>query len=141
MIRRATVADYEAIKAICNDPAVRKGMSDEDSEIDPLHWLVEPRNIILWDGENAAFFLWRWVGIYEGHILFRTRGAKALSLASEMLAAMFGAGAGMILAVVNYRLPHAAWFLRKLGFSSRGLIQTVEGTGEMFQIEAGQWVS
>lgn len=140
-MRRATAADYEAIKAICNDPAVRKGMSDETTEIDPLHWLVEPRNIILIDGENVLFFLWRWVGIYEAHILFKARGREALRLASEMVSAIFAMGAGMILAVINYRLPHAAWFVRKLGFSSRGLVQTVEGAGEMFQIEAAQWVS
>lgn len=136
MIRRATVADYDAIKAICNDPAVRKHMSDTTTEIDPLQWLMEPRNIILFDGDNVALFLWRWIGIYEGHVLFRSRGKQALVIAQTMLAMIFSTGAGMVLAVVNHRLPHAAWFLRRLGFSPRGMVQTIEGASEMFQLEA-----
>lgn len=140
MIRRATLADHEAIKAICNDPLVRARMSDSETIIDPAAWLADPRNVILWDGENVALFLWRWVGIYEGHVLFRSRGRDALELARDMLALMFGAGAGMILAVVHEGLPEAAWFLRRLGFGSRGWIETIEGTSEMFQMECARWV-
>lgn len=135
------MADYDAVKAICNDPAIRARMSDAETEIDPAAWLLEPRNIILIEGDNVALFLWRWVGIYEGHVLFRCRGKEALALGREMLDLMFDAGAGMILALANYRLPEAAWFLRRLGFTSRGLVQTVEGPSEMFQLEAGQWAS
>jgi hypothetical protein len=139
MIRRAGVADHEAIKALCNDPAVRGRMSDTVTEIDPLGWLQEPRNVVLFDGENAALFLWRWIGIYEVHVLFRCRGRKAVALGREMLTLMFNSGAGMILCVVNFRLPEAAWFARRMGFTSRGLIQTIEGASEMFQLESQQW--
>lgn len=132
MIRRATIADYEAIKELMNDPHIRKGMSDETSELDPFDYLQEPRNVILFDGRNCLLFLWRWVGIYEAHILYRDRGAKALRLAREMLDLMTGS---LILAVINYRLPHAAWFVRRLGFQSRGLVNTIEGPSEMFQME------
>lgn len=140
MIRRATLDDHSAVMAICNDPLVRRRMSDSATIIDPAAWLADPRNVVLWDGDNVAMFLWRWVGIYEGHVLFRTRGRAALKLGRDMLDLMFGAGAGMILAVIHEELPEAAWFVRRLGFGSRGLIETIEGTSEMFQMESARWV-
>lgn len=106
---------------------------------DAARWLADPRNIILMEGDNAALFLWRWVGIYEGHVLFTKRGKLALDLGSYMLGMMFKSGAGMILAVISKELPQASWFVRQLGFSRRGEIDTIQGPCEMYQLEAAQW--
>lgn len=131
-MRRAGVEDTDAIAAICNHPRVRSRLSDPYTKIDPTRWLEDPRNIILFDGDNCALFLWRWIGIYEGHILFTARGREAFDLAAQMLDAMRGA---MILAVIWKELRHAALFVRKLGFAFKGEIVTAEGPSELYQLE------
>lgn len=108
-------------------------------EIDPRQWLADPRNIILIEDENCALFLWRWIGIYEGHVLFTKRGKLAIDLGALFLDAMFECGATMILAVVSKDRPKASWFVRRLGFEFRGEIETFEGLSEMYQLEAAQW--
>lgn len=135
------MADYTAIKALCNDPKVRERLSDTVSEIDPERFLAEPRNVILFDGLNAMFFLWRWVGIYEVHILFRSRGWQALAACRQMIGAVFNEGAGMLLAVIPADLRHVQWFARQFGFQRRGEIETIEGRAILFQLEATQWGS
>lgn len=126
---RATLENYEEVRAIC----------ERDGGGDPRRLLADPRNIFLLEDDNLAMFLWRWIGIYEGHVLFAKRGKLALDLGSYFLDVMFKCGAGMILAVAMPR--PARWFLRQLGFQSKGLIETVEGESEMFQLEAAQWDS
>ncbi len=121
MIRRATVDDVAAVQAIIGEAG------------DAERWLAEPRNVVLWDGANVALFLWRWIGVYEGHVQFEARGREAIDLAGQMLGLMRGAGAAVIIAVTSQ--PAAAWFLRQIGFTSYGLIPTIEGMSEMFQLE------
>lgn len=133
-MQRATLADYEEIKAICNDPAM--GWTEE---VDPRRWLADPRNIILFEDGNCAIFLWRWIGIYEAHVLFTKRGKLAVDLGALFLDLMFKCGTAMILAVVSPDRRQAAWFARKLGFQCRGEIETIEGLSEMYQLEAAQW--
>lgn len=132
-MRRAGPEDYEEVKAICNHPSV--GWDG----IDPANWLADPRNIILVEGENCALFLWRWIGIYEGHVIFTKRGKLALDLAHLFLDVMFKSGAAMILAVVSRERRKASWFVRRLGFQFRGEIETFEGPSEMYQLEAQKW--
>jgi hypothetical protein len=131
-LKRGTLADQEELKAICNTV----GMGG-----DVHRWLADPRNIVLMEGDNAALFLWRWIGIYEAHVLFTKRGKLALDLGSFMLGMMFKSGAGMILSVVSDTLPQAGWFARRLGFRCRGEIETIEGLSKMYQMEAEQWAS
>jgi hypothetical protein len=131
-LKRGTLADQEELQAICDTV----GMGG-----DVHRWLADPRNIVLMEGDNAALFLWRWIGIYEAHVLFTKRGKLALDLGSFMLGMMFKSGAGMILSVVSDTLPQAGWFARQLGFRCRGEIETIEGLSKMYQMEAEQWAS
>lgn len=134
-MNRATLADYEEIKAICNHPSM-----GWPHEVDPHNWLADPRNIVLFEDGNCAMFLWRWIGIYEAHVLFTKRGQQALDLGSLMLTAMFRSGAGMILSVVSKERRAASWFARQLGFNFRGEIESIEGLSEMYQLESREWV-
>lgn len=130
---RAAVEDIPHVKAICNHYSIRRHWADPYAQVDPTRWIEDPRNIILFDGMNAGIFLWRWIGIYEVHCLFTCKGNGALSLGREMIGAV---GAPMILTVIPDNLRHVKWFARKLGFRSRGHIQTIEGLSEMLQLEA-----
>lgn len=116
-MRLATLADADLVQSICNE--------------DPHRLLAEPRNILLLEGENLAMFLWRWHGIYEGHVLFKCRGKEAEALARQMLETMSGA---MILAVTPQR--HVGLFLRRLGFTFKGQIETINGLSQTYQLEA-----
>lgn len=128
-MRRASLADYEEVKAICE----REGGGD------PYRLLADPRNVILIEHDNCAMFLWRWIGIYEGHALFAKRGKLAIDLGALFLDLMFKSGAVMILAVISKDRPQASWFVRKLGFSLKGETVTVEGLSELYQLEAETW--
>lgn len=135
---RATIEDYDTIYAICNDPFIRKHLSPE-IEIDPAKWLEDPRNIILHEDGNAMLFLWRWVGVYEAHILFRARGAEAFKLAPKSMDKIFEMGATIVRAVIHQDLKHVSWFVRRHGFAFQGMVETVEGPCGMYQLEASQW--
>ena len=137
---RAGPEHYETVKRICNHPRI-VAQFDVGTEIDPANWLADPRNIILVEGENVALFLWRWIGIYEGHCLFTARGREALDLGAAMLGLMFSHGAAMVLAVASNPRRHVHWFLRQLGFDPKGEIETIEGLSQMFQLESSQWAS
>jgi hypothetical protein len=120
-LRRASLADTDIVQSIINE--------------DPYRLLAEPRNILLLEGDNLAMFLWRWHGIYEGHVLFKCRGKEAEGLARQMLEIMSGA---MILAVTpeGKRGRAVGLFLRRLGFTFKGTIETIEGLSQTYQLEA-----
>lgn len=121
-MRRAGLDDCDQFKAICDRLEIPS---------DPERVLAEPRNIVLIEGENLAMFLWRWPGIYEGHVLYTAKGKEAEALARRMLESMSGA---MILAVTPQR--HVGLFLRRLGFRFHGTVETIEGLSQMYQLEA-----
>ena len=124
-MRRGTIADCQLLTTICETLGIPCS--------DPERVLAEPRNIVLFDGDNCAMFLWRWPGIYEGHVLYTLRGREAETLAKQMLDAMRGA---MILAITPQR--HVGLFLRRLGFEFRGMVETIEGPSQMYQLETAR---
>lgn len=138
MIVRATADDHEHLKYLVNHPQIRRLQSDTETILDPSHWLAPP-NIVVIDGDNAMVFLWRWIGIYEVHILFTASGAEAIRLCRSMLDSIIEAQ--MILAVIPKNLRHVILFARRFGFKSRGEIETIEGLCEMYQLELVQWAS
>lgn len=122
-MRRANIADRDQFLSIFGQLGIPCP--------DPDRILAEPRNIVLIEGDNLAMFLWRWPGIYEGHVLYTAKGKDAENLARQMLEAMSGA---MILAVTPQR--HVGLFLRRLGFKFNGTVETIEGLSQMYQLEA-----
>lgn len=137
-MRRATLDDLEHVKSLVNHPKIRRFQSDTETELDPSPWLADPRHVVLVEGDNAMVFAWRWVGIYEVHILFTVSGCAAVNLCREMLGQMFAAGTVMLLAVIPENLRHVILFARRFGFAFKGRIETIEGICEMYQLEAGQ---
>lgn len=121
-MRRASLDDREHLIAICEELKIPCP--------DPDRVLAEPRNIVLIEGDNLAMFLWRWPGIYEGHVLYTAKGKAAEALALQMLETMSGA---MILAVTPQR--HVGLFLRRMGFEFHGTVETIEGLSQMYQLE------
>lgn len=81
-------------------------------------WLDNPANFALVDGEDLGLFEAgdAWPGPLTAHVLFASRGAKALRVARTMLAQAFAFGATRILGETPANLPHALLFARMLGF-------------------------
>lgn len=122
-MRRGDASDCQLLKDICESLGIPCP--------DPERVLAEPRNIVLFEDNNCAMFLWRWTGIYEGHVLYTIKGRAADELARRMLEVMRGA---MILAVTPQR--HVGLFLRRLGFEFRGEVETIGGEmSQMYQLE------
>jgi hypothetical protein len=137
-MRQATLDDYEAVKKLCNHPKIRRYQSDTDTELHPDRWFADPRHIIFVDGDNAMVFVWRWIGIYEVHILFTVAGKRAFNLCRSMLGEMFKGPALMLLAVIPKNLRHVILFARRIGFTFKGEVETIEGICEMYQLEAAR---
>lgn len=113
----------------------------DHEDIDPTRWLADPRNILMIEGENCLVCLWRWIGIYEVHISFASKGAEATNICREMLDLMLSGPAHMLLAVIPEHLKHVILFARRFGFQFKGTVETIEGTCQMYQLEADQWAS
>ena len=135
---RAGPEDYQHIKYLLNHPKIRRHQSDPYTELEPA-WLNDPRHIVLFDGDNAMVFVWRWIGIYEVHILFTASGTEAINLCRSMLQVMLTGPAMMLLAVIPQKLRHVRLFARRFGFIPKGVEVTSEGLCELYQLEAARW--
>lgn len=115
MIRRET--DAELVNAIANLPGVYEYICFHDRPLD-FTPAVEPC-FVLSNGEDAvAVFEPREGGrAYQGHTMFgpTCRGAKALSVAAEMIEWM-RPHADTIVGVVSMSNRASLWFHRRLGF-------------------------
>jgi hypothetical protein len=140
-MRRADLGDYALVKKLCNHPKIRRHQNDTTTELDPIPWFADPRHIILIDGDNCMVFAWRWIGIYEVHILFTLSGRQATDLCRAMLNLMLNGPAQMLLAVIPKHLRHVILFARRFGFAFKGETETIEGPCQLYQLEAAQWAS
>lgn len=85
-------------------------------------WLADPRHFALTDGDDLGLFEAgdEWPGPLCAHVLFASRGRRALQTAKAMLEQAFNFGATRILGETPIGLPHALLFARKLGFVPYG---------------------
>lgn len=123
--------DVRAVNEIWNDPAVRPNLAPGRDRLDSTALITDRRNICLMDEGGGAIFAWRGPGVYEGHSFFRVRGREAIRLGKQILAAM-SETADLIWGLTPEHLRHARWFNRQIGFRSLGMIETPEGSHELF---------
>jgi hypothetical protein len=132
-MRRATLADTDAINSILNHPTVRPTIGGE-GVLDSTTLLGDDRNRLYFDERGGAVFAWRGPGIYEGHSFFLVRGSEAMEAGRECLSLM--ADARMIWGNTPEDNRAARWFNRRLGFKSLGMIDTPDlGRCELFVLE------
>lgn len=92
------------------------------ADVDPAEWLGDPRHFALVDGDDLGLFEAGgfWPGPLCAHVIFASRGAKALKVARAMLEQAFAFGATRILGETPIGSPHALLFAKLLGFRPYG---------------------
>lgn len=96
---------------------------------DAGEWLADPRHFALADGDDLGLFEAgdEWPGPLCAHVLFHSRGARALKVARTMLEQAFRFGATRILGETPERFHHAILFARLLGFVPYDRVETERG--------------
>lgn len=91
-------------------------------DFDAAEWLADPANFALVEGDDLGMFEAgdEWPGPLTAHVIFASRGKRALDTARAMLTGAFTFGATEIVGETPVRLPHALIFSRLLGFVPYG---------------------
>lgn len=129
---------YELKDATFLSEAIARQAADLDRGFNPETWLASPLNVATMDGRNIG--LWECEGLcWQVHVIFEDRGAAALSVGKEMLKYMFDHYQPRVIKGLSPAHKRAArLFCRKLGFSSHGIIDTINGPVELFILECGK---
>lgn len=112
-----------------NHPTIRPTVSAEAGPLSSRDVVSDRRNICLCGTGGGAAFRFVEPGVYEGHIFLMPdhRGAEGLRFGKAALTAMFGLyEASRIVAAVPNALPAARCYVRRLGFISQGVGDTLE---------------
>jgi hypothetical protein len=91
------------------------------SDFDAREWLSDPANFALVEGNDLS--MWEageWPGPLTVHVMFASRGKRALEAAREMLGIAFGYGATAVRAGIPSGRHDVLMFARLLGFSQTG---------------------
>lgn len=99
-----------------------------NADFDPKEWLDNRDNIALYESGHLAMFEYEYSGVYTGHVFsggfdFGPRALRFL-FDTEPVEAIRGV-------VPEWHRP-SRLYVRKLGFKSYGVIETVEGPHELF---------
>ena len=115
--------------------AVSAHMADLDRGFDAAEWLANPLNVALTDGRNIGLLECEG-STWQVHAIFEDRGAKALSVGRKMVKIAFDQYRAKVLKGLTPAHCRAArLFTRMLGFTSYGMIETVNGPVELFILE------
>lgn len=100
----------------------------------PADWLADDQNVCLTDGEgNFTLFERELPGVVTGHYFLRDRGKKAFDLCEEFLTEIFTGPYDV--RIIQGLTPHdkkgALFMNRKLGFKSKGTVDTIVGPCEL----------
>lgn len=126
------------------DPVVVDEIIARDSggDVDTAPWLADDRNVAIEAGDDLALFQWEGGDTYSVHWFFAARGREALTVGADMLSAIFDLyGAQAVWGMTPADKRAARWFNRKLGCTSRGLIDRPDGQVELFIMGREQWES
>lgn len=135
LIFRTTAQHF--VDLIINHPDVRPTVQKGCDRLSSVDVLSDYRNICYGGEGGVAIFIWKGEGVYEGHVFLvpGCRGACGLAFGKAALRALFASGACCkVVAEVPWELPAARWYVRRLGFVSRG--RDTEQPVELFQMEA-----
>lgn len=96
-------------------------------------WLASEGNVpVTFENGDVALFDDEGDGCFEGHFLFKSRGAEAIAHARIALRSMFANGATLIFGLVPLGRRDVKLMTRWLGFKSAGQRDTSEGPCELF---------
>jgi hypothetical protein len=122
MITRATDASLH--NRIANHPEVKPTLGYNEGPTDFTRLLEYPDDyILLSDGGGvAAVFQWTAPGVWQAHsmVLPESRGRKAVAVAKEMFAYLFGNGARMVWGMTPKGNRPAQMFNRMIGAKIEG---------------------
>lgn len=123
----------EIINAINNSPLNRG--------LDGRAWLSDTGNIpITFDNGDIVLFDDEGEGIYQIHVLFKSRGREAIVSVKEAFRRMFlDRGAQMIMGLVPDFRRDVKMLARWSGMKSQGLRYTSEGPCELFVLSKAMW--
>lgn len=121
---------------IINHPSVRPTMQEGSYRLESVELLTDHRNVCLAGAGGAALFIYTGPGCYTGHIMLldSSRGKTGLAFGRAALAVLFERHKALtVLAAVPKVLPAARWYVRRLGFLSKG--DSPDGLDELFTME------
>jgi hypothetical protein len=129
------VRDPEELRRLIRANAPAHIIGDD---FDPTEWLAKPANFALVEGDDLGMFEApeSWPGPLEAHVMFASRGEKALTRAKKMLEQAFAYGATRILGETPETLPHALAFAHKLGFKDCGRAERPMGWVVLSSLDA-----
>lgn len=104
-------------------------------------WLVFEGNVsVTTDDGDITLFDNEDGGIYSIHVLYKSRGRKAIERAREAINEMFVEhGAKLIIGMAPVMCPNVGWLARQVGMRSSGLRETTDGLCELFVLSKFQW--
>lgn len=110
-------------------------------------WLAFPGNVsVTTDDGDITLFDNERNGVYSIHVLYRSRGRKAVERAKEAIRTMFVEhGAVLIMGMVPAFRRDVKWLARQVGMRSAGYRYASEGPGlpdvkfELFVLSRFQW--
>lgn len=108
--------------------AVTEALDDSDlvdKSFNLDEWLSSPYNLALTNPDgDVGLFEYNQPGLYTGHYFFKSRGARAIQVAVDMLEEMFfRRGARVIRGLTPSDKRAAAFVTRRLGFQSYGFYE------------------
>lgn len=126
------MTDQAVIDAIDESP-LNRGLSG-------AAWIAEPGNIAIHLGGDISLFDFEAPGVYQMHVLYRSRGRNAVRAATDALAAIFNVyDAELIFALVPNFRRDVKMLARWTGLKYVGRRKTDCGVCELFVISKTMW--
>lgn len=110
----------------------------------PEEWLADENNVCLTDGHgNFTLFERELPHVVVGHYFLVDRGKKAFDLCKEFLKEIFTGPYEV--EIIQGLTPHdkrgALYMNKKLGFKSKGTVETIIGPCEMVALTKKEWAN
>ena len=106
---------------------------------EPLTFILDHDNIVLTNGKDYAVFEFTTFGTYTGHYFFKSRGRAAIEVGKQFLNELFNEhGACLVIGFTPCEYKAAKWMNRQLGFKPGSLVETPEGTCQLYTLTKEQ---
>ncbi len=121
------------IVAAINESPLNRGLIGEE-------WCADPSNIPIIAGSDVTLFDGEGAGVYQAHLLYKSRGRAAILRLKEAVAEMFAMhGAQLIFALVPDFRKDAAFVARSVGGKFVGKRNTLYGKCDLFVLSKEMW--
>lgn len=97
-------------------------------------WLANQKNYALIEEDNIAFAEYKKEGVYEMHLCFNSARGKAALLLVEKMLQKFATerDVSVMVGLIHKDNRKTNALVRRLGFTSAGLVETSNGSCELF---------